>query len=74
MYKVDPHALTYQRKVIQQYLEDVLNDKHLRNAPELLEALELSSKSFDDCQGPSAKEGYVKVRCSADTSDRLFRR
>ena len=73
MYLVDTESLKNQRRHIQQYLEDVLADKNLRNTPELLEALELSRASFDDDLGPSAKEGYVKVRCSADSSDRLFR-
>ncbi|GMH55517.1 hypothetical protein TrRE_jg10713 [Triparma retinervis] len=56
-----------------EYFEALLADTSLRNKPELLEALELSRVSFDPSLGPSFKEGFIKARCSADTSDRLFK-
>jgi len=73
MYRVDEESIKYQKEVIRDYFASLLNDKLLRNKPELLEALELSPVSFDESLGPSFKEGYLKARCSADTSDRLFK-
>jgi len=73
MYKVDEESINHQKKVIKEYFEALLDDPTLRNMPELLETLELSPVSFDSSLGPSFKEGFIKARCSADTSDRLFK-
>ena len=73
MYRADDESINFQKETIVRYFQDVFEDPSLRNQPDLLEALELSPLSFDLKMGPSFKEGYLKVRCSADTTDRLFK-
>jgi len=72
-YKTDEESLEYQREVIETYFAKCFASKWLKNAPDLLEALEVSPQSFLEEMGPSYKEGYVKVRCSADSRDKLLK-
>jgi len=73
MYRSDEESLQYQRDLIENYFDLCFNSDILRNASDLLDLLEVSPMSFREEMGPSYKEGYVKVRCSADSRDKLLK-
>jgi len=72
-YRSDHDSLVKQRQIIQAYLTDAVQHPRNRVCPDLLVLFEISATSFVKTTGPSLMEGVVRVRCSADSSDRSLR-
>ncbi len=72
-YRTDQDSLAKQREIIQSYLNDAMRHPRNRMCPDFLALLEVSATSFSPGAGPSLMEGWVKVRFSADNSDRSLR-
>ena len=73
-YRSDHDSLLKQRQIIQAYLTDAVQHPRNRVCPDLLVLFEVSATSFMKTTGPSLMEGTIKVRCSADSSDRSLRK
>jgi len=72
-YRTDKKSLDEQRQIIENFLNDAMLHPRNRTCPDFLAFLEVSAMSFDEHSGPSLMEGYVKIRCTADNSDRRLR-